>query len=216
MTTALAVNAKEFLKLHHLETTNPGCFLLDNKLPNTYRLLKRPECESDDKWLQLIPYVTITNKGKVLSYRRGKACGESRLTGSFSIGFGGHIDEPPVGCIRSHLVKEAARELEEELSLDSSLTIPELSKALESARVVFENVTEVGKVHVGLSLIIELDIKETTDEINTITELKWLPIETVQEVRESGKFERWSELVSFRLHYVPKPKPFNMQTIPCR
>lgn len=216
MSTALALNAKEFLKLHNLEKSIPGCYLLENKLPNSFRLLNRPECETDTEWLQLIPYITITNGNKVLSYKRGNSCGESRLTSKYSIGFGGHIDTVPTKGIKSHIVEEAARELEEELSLPAEFTIAKLEEALENARVIFENVSEVGKVHVGLSLIVDLDFKESTTEIDTITKLKWLDIDPITQIRENGRFETWSELVSFRLKYEPKPEPVNKQTIPCR
>src|ERR1700728_3318445 len=55
--------------------------------------LNRSDAEQDKRYKQLIPYVLLICNDKILRYRRGKAGGEKRLHGLYSVGIGGHISE---------------------------------------------------------------------------------------------------------------------------
>src|SRR5271169_6850610 len=59
--------------------------------------LNRADAENDKRYKQLIPYVLLIRKGKILRYRRGKGGQETRLHGLFSVGVGGHISDEDHG-----------------------------------------------------------------------------------------------------------------------
>src|SRR5438067_9190960 len=63
--------------------------------------LNRSEAELDKRYKQLIPYVLLICGDKILRYRRGKAGGETRLHGLYSVGIGGHISEEDHGLFTS-------------------------------------------------------------------------------------------------------------------
>jgi len=56
----------------------------------------RPYLETDDNWLQPIPYLVVKRVvdgvDQFLIYRRGAQCNEERLRGTLAVGIGGHID----------------------------------------------------------------------------------------------------------------------------
>src|SRR5580704_1879113 len=76
--------------------------------------LNRSEAEQDRRYKQLIPYVLILCKGKILRYRRGKGGQETRLHGLYSVGVGGHISEEDSGLFSTGIGYHEAmqRELE--------------------------------------------------------------------------------------------------------
>src|ERR1700747_1930264 len=55
--------------------------------------LPRSQAENDPTQKQIIPYVILAFKEKVLYYVRGKKAGEKRLVAKGSIGIGGHMNE---------------------------------------------------------------------------------------------------------------------------
>src|ERR1043166_7107824 len=59
--------------------------------------LNRSDAEHDKRYKQLIPYVLLIYKGKILRYRRGRGGQETRLHGLYSVGVGGHISEEDHG-----------------------------------------------------------------------------------------------------------------------
>lgn len=81
-------------------------------------MMSRDICETDENYLQLIPYIAVVNeRGEYFSYERGSAGNEARLHAKRSIGLGGHIDHPVTTTIEDLIATEAARELEEEVGL---------------------------------------------------------------------------------------------------
>lgn len=113
---------------------------------------KEDDVEFSREWIQLIPYITVVlNSGKeklddatetkVIAYRRcGNMAGEDRLTGTWSFGFGGHMnpcdfsfrskfhnEEPSsqkmseITLLENAIYMNVVRELYEELQLDPSL-----------------------------------------------------------------------------------------------
>src|SRR5436309_12861160 len=59
--------------------------------------LNRSEAEHDKRYKQLIPYVLLICKDRILRYLRGKGGQETRLHGLYSVGVGGHISEEDHG-----------------------------------------------------------------------------------------------------------------------
>lgn len=65
--------------------------------PSQILYLNRSDAEQDRRFKQLIPYVLILCRDRILRYRRGKGGQEIRLHGLFSVGIGGHISEEDHG-----------------------------------------------------------------------------------------------------------------------
>ena len=84
--------------------------------------LNRSEAEQDRGHKQLIPYVLILCRGKILRYQRGKGGGETRLHGLFSVGVGGHISEEDSSLFSTGIGYHEAmwRELMEEVAIDET------------------------------------------------------------------------------------------------
>jgi len=155
------------------------------------RFMPRAQAESDSTFKQLIPYVVMTHGGKVLSYVRGKRAGEKRLLGLRSIGIGGHVN--PVDDAMPLFSDDFAdtyfaavkREVAEEVSVETGY----------KDRVVAllnDDSTEVGKVHLGIVHLWNLDGPNVSKREQMITQMTFMTPEELQEVRES--METWSSL----------------------
>lgn len=147
---------------------------------------------------QILAYCLIHCEGKILTYSRNKGA-ETRLHGSRSIGFGGHVDiadyseqsDEYVGYLGA-LIKACERELQEELDL--LLTIPENS----FTHLIVDQTNPVGAVHVGLPLHIHLPHPdEVTVDPNEISDPVWL---TVEELKANvQEYENWSQILISQL-----------------
>jgi predicted NUDIX family phosphoesterase len=118
--------------------------------------------ETDESFLQLIPYIMVTcESGNVLAYVRTNQTGEGRLAAKVSVGWGGHISvgdiitrmEGIVIDLQATVERSAERELIEEL------TFPELGEdadydlGFEITRtlgLIYDDSNEVGRVHLGV------------------------------------------------------------------
>src|SRR5437762_6930484 len=82
--------------------------------------LNRSEAEQDRRYKQLIPYVLLICKDKILRYRRGKGGQETRLHGFYSVGIGGHIADEDHGLFSAGVGYEEGmrRELMEEVAVE--------------------------------------------------------------------------------------------------
>lgn len=169
------------------------------------KLLNRPDCETDLTHLQLIPYITLFDKNtqKIFIYQRGKASGESRLTGKCSIGLGGHVEvEPVTGAeLQLALAEEAARELQEEVGItDVELFTQRFLKKLrgDDFGLIHHNGTDVDKVHLGISMLIGVDPSDlNAHEENVITRSRWMSFEEIQEAAANNEIEieHWTRMV---------------------
>ena len=72
---------------------------------------ERDLVEEDASLKQIIPYVAMFKDDKILTYERSRAGVESRLYNQWSLGVGGHIDEP------DDLFQATLREIEEEIGV---------------------------------------------------------------------------------------------------
>src|SRR5229473_567128 len=82
--------------------------------------LNRSEAEHDKRYKQLIPYVLLVCRGKILRYRRGRGGQEKRLHDLYSVGVGGHISEEDHGLFSKNIGYQDAmwRELMEEVAVE--------------------------------------------------------------------------------------------------
>ena len=79
--------------------------------------LERPTAEKDPMFKQIIPYVLIEHRGRILAYQRTAKGNESRLHNKYSIGFGGHINDTDLQPQSNILYTGMLRELNEEVYL---------------------------------------------------------------------------------------------------
>src|SRR5438309_2547864 len=106
--------------------------------------LNRSDAEHDKRYKQLIPYVLIIGKGRVLRYRRGRGGQETRLHGLYSVGIGGHISEEDSGLFSKGpgYHEGMRRELMEEVAIEEMKEV--------AVAVINDDSTEVGLVHFGV------------------------------------------------------------------
>jgi predicted NUDIX family phosphoesterase len=131
------------------------------------RFVDRPTAERTPAWKQWIPYCVVRcrpagteSESGVFCVRRTRGQSEARLHGLWSIGLGGHIEPVDVaGATGAESFFGAAlrRELEEELSIDTRLTIQPKFLGLLN-----DDGTEVGQVHAGLVYAWDVELPAAT------------------------------------------------------
>lgn len=150
--------------------------------------IPRPKAETDPAYKQIIPYVLIAFEKTVLHYVRGKKAGEQRLVAKGSIGIGGHMNETDESLFAMDEQAYRAgveREVNEEINIDS----------LFEDRVVAllnDDLTEVGRVHLGIVHIFKLKEPKVQKREAMITGLTFLTREELVARRES--LESWSQI----------------------
>jgi predicted NUDIX family phosphoesterase len=129
--------------------------------PTAIWLGPRSLLEKNEEYRQLVSYVVMRHREKVLVYRRTVKGGESRLHGLASLGVGGHWN---VGDVISHdgridamqsLRHACARELAEEIASAN----PE---SIRMVGVIKENGNAVSRVHLGVVIECWLPNTEVT------------------------------------------------------
>jgi predicted NUDIX family phosphoesterase len=151
----------------------------------------RSEMEQDPSYKQLIPHVIFrhTNAaGQVtlFQYTRGQGQGEARLRAKRSIGIGGHISSDDAAVVGSQPDEEGLRrELAEELSIGSACR--------ESCvGLINDDETEVGKVHLGVVHIFDIDEPAIEPRETDICDGGFRPVGELLAARE--QFESWSRI----------------------
>lgn len=153
--------------------------------PEQMSFRRRSEVEEDPSFKQLIPYVILKHGDSVFQYSRGKGQGEARLHAKRSVGIGGHISaEDAEGGV--HVYDEGMRrELEEEVVIES----PYRERCVG---LINDDLTEVGKVHLGVVHIFELEspaVRPREYDIQTAG------FQSLTEIRQNlASFETWSQI----------------------
>lgn len=143
----------------------------------------RWEVENDPSYKQPIVYAVLTCGLDVFVTHR--LAGDSRLTGKYSVGTGGHM--VPGESITATLF----RELEEEVGVtpDSMMTISREGYILDESSLV-------NSVHLGIVYLIEVNgvdavqVKETEKLTG-----EWMTPNELAKLYRDGKLESWSEYV---------------------
>jgi predicted NUDIX family phosphoesterase len=157
----------------------------------------RPRCitETDPKFKQLIPYMVFSYRNQsgqlqLFQYIRGKGMGESRLHSKRSIGVGGHVSTVDLENVNGDFYREGMkRELQEEVVLDSLYR--------ESCiGLINDDSTEVGKVHLGIVHLFELNQPNLRSNEPDLLESGFVPLEELQRdvKRNVSDFESWSSI----------------------
>lgn len=150
--------------------------------------LPRSAAETDPSHKQIIPYALLTHGGRVLHYVRGKKAGEQRLAAKGSIGIGGHLndgDENLFSFDEAAYMAGVQREVNEELNVACAYR--------NTARALLnDDSNEVGRVHLGVVHVFELETAQVAKRESMITQLEFL---TPAELRaRRDQLETWSQI----------------------
>ncbi|MEX2579419.1 MAG: hypothetical protein WD342_10205 [Verrucomicrobiales bacterium] len=168
-----------------LEPENYLPSLLD---PANNHFLSRDEAEEDPSHKQLIPYAVFRHDDRFLHYVRGGGSGEKRLAAKGSLGVGGHIND--VDHAASSLDKDTytigvEREIDEELNIDGSYRQKIIG-------LINDDSNDVGKVHLGVVHLFDLETDRVTAGEDNIVDLEFLSLDELAARRE--RLETWSQI----------------------
>lgn len=144
----------------------------------------RPQMEEDPSFKQLIPYCIFKSGDQVFSYKRGNDQGEARLHAKRSVGVGGHVSTLDIDGEGSPYEEGMKREIEEEVFLDSAWT-------QTCAGLINDDESDVGKVHLGIVHVFELESAKVTPREKSMIEAGFSSPE--QLVANLDEFETWSQ-----------------------
>ena len=146
--------------------------------------LNRSEAEQDKRYKQLIPYVLILCRDKILRYRRGRGGQETRLHGLYSVGIGGHIAEEDNSLFSSGIGYHDGmmRELKEEAD------IADVKEAMVA--VINDDSTEVGYVHFGVVHVMRVANEDVAGRRSGILNPEFIPV--TEALKDLSSYESWS------------------------
>jgi predicted NUDIX family phosphoesterase len=139
----------------------------------------------------LIPYVILqhvdsSGRRRVFQYTRGKGQGEGRLHSKRSVGIGGHISEADVSDQAIHPYHDGLRrELDEEVAIYS----PYRERCVG---LINDDETEVGRVHLGVVHLFELERPAVEPRETDILESGFHDVEEL--LADLTRFESWSQI----------------------
>ena len=147
-----------------------------------YEFMPRTEAEQRPDHKQIIPYVILTQNGKVFVTARLNKGGEARLHGKLSIGIGGHIN--PTDDTDDLLMSGLWREIDEEVGIETH-------GELKSRGFINDDTNSVGSVHLGACFTLEVEGEVTVRETEKL-EGFWM---TVSELSERlDRAETWTRI----------------------
>ena len=153
----------------------------------------RGPAETNPDLKQIIPYVVLVHGGRVLHYVRGKKAGEQRLVDKGSIGIGGHMNDHDEGLFtfdRAAYDAAVQREVGEELRLGARSTNHVVA-------LLNDDATDVGRVHLGVVHVFQLESEDVQKGEAMITGLQFLDREQLLARRDA--LETWSQFCADHL-----------------
>lgn len=163
---------------------------------------ERGPAEDNPAMKQLIVYTVVRHMDKVLGYTRGKVGQEPRLHAKQSIGVGGHInpEDWDVNLPGAEIFHGAVRrELEEEAGIT-----PAHIATLQFIGFVNEDATDVGKVHLGLVFMVELNHIEGLAFEEAFLNPRWMD---EADLANNLELELWSASVRDVLTHAGSSEP---------
>lgn len=145
----------------------------------------RDEVEDDPSYKQLIPYCVFRHDGRIFNYTRGTEQGEGRLHSKRSIGVGGHISSEDQNQTGTPYEEGMQREIDEEIHLETAYT-------QRCAGLINDDLTEVGKVHLGIVHIFDLDEPKVRPREKSMIQTGFASSEEL--ARDRDQFESWSQI----------------------
>lgn len=166
---------------HGINPTNTAAII--STITQNQEYLPRYLAEKDDSYKQIIPYMIFNFENKYFVMQRKSTASEQRLANKLSLGIGGHMQESDMAG--KTIFDWAAREFEEEVSYTGTLKITTVG-------ILNDDSNEVGKVHLGLVLLLEGD----NDKISIKDEHKNGFLYTKEECLEKiHSMESWSQII---------------------
>lgn len=156
--------------------------------PAAYFAVRDDELENDESKLQIIPYIMIHDGFRVLSAKRTKKGGETRLRFRRSLGIGGHMEYADVW--QNSFKRGAIREIQEETGI-----VANEIRSLEPVGHILLDINPVSRVHIGAAFTAKVlpGILEATVESNDGTgELELVAMEPNDVLNELHEYEEWS------------------------
>lgn len=153
--------------------------------PSHTRYMPRDKAEQDPSFKQLIPYCIFRCGDGIFCYTRGTAQGEARLHAKRSIGVGGHISTVDRDQSDEPYLAGMERELEEEVEIETSYSE-------ELVGLINDDETEVGKVHLGIVHIFDVDEPQVRPREKSMIGAGFVPLADL--VRDRDQFETWSQI----------------------
>ncbi|WP_437228707.1 phosphoesterase [Planctomicrobium sp. SH661] len=183
----LVVPTLLFHELGHFQgfTTDTQRYLDTLLDPSYVSYRPRHEVEQDPSFKQLIPYCIFRHDGKVFYYSRGKEQGESRLHSKRSLGIGGHISAEDQFSGSSVYKVAMEREIQEEVVLESGFTE-------KCVALINDDLTDVGKVHLGIVHIFDLEAPKVLPREKSIMNTGFE--KPSQLAKDRDQFETWSQI----------------------
>lgn len=190
----LVVPTSEFHKLGHFQgiSTEVDRYVKNLLVPANISYRPRDEMEQDPSFKQLIPYIIFRHRDgdgtvSLFRYRRGKGNGEARLRSKVSIGIGGHISNEDTGADGNSdpYAEGMRRELSEEVIIETPYTDT-------CAGMINDDETEVGKVHLGVVHIFDVESKDVRPREKEIAEAGFVELSQLQSQIE--EMESWSQI----------------------
>jgi len=146
------------------------------------KFIPRYDAELNFEHRQIIPYCLVRCGGNYFITRRLE--GDSRLTGKYSLGIGGHLER--LDNSNNYITSGMLRELDEEIDIQSSI------KSIDLIGMICSNNTEVDSVHLGLVYVVEVaGFSVKVKETETLTG-DWISTEALLEF--DGELESWSKI----------------------
>ncbi|MFH2060011.1 MAG: phosphoesterase [Pseudomonadota bacterium] len=153
-----------------------------------YAFIDRPKAEKDPSHKQIIPYILLQTRNFEMTAVYNRQGSEKRLHDLYSIGIGGHIN--PIDMERKNLSFEQVvlagmeRELSEELSKRPNNDQPVFMG------VISEEITDVGKVHLGAVFRILTDTPDCYIPGEELYDFSWKKTDDLEQLN----MELWSTL----------------------
>jgi predicted NUDIX family phosphoesterase len=165
--------------------------IIVSNIANTFSVMRRGDAEENPEFKQPIPYCVIKRGNEVYVYERLQGGGETRLHNQLSLGVGGHMNKFETDDFYEQLSVNLERELDEELLIDGKRL------SLDTIGLINDDENEVGKVHIGLLVIAELE-KNATVSVRETDQLKgeWISIENLPYADTYERLESWSKFVT--------------------
>jgi predicted NUDIX family phosphoesterase len=194
MECVLVIPTPVFLALGHFQGFRGEAdhYLAELLKPEHISYRPRSEMEVDPSFKQLIPYCIFCHRdagGRVtlFQYRRGQGQGEGRLHAKRSIGVGGHIsaDDGATHPSADPYQEGLRRELAEEVSIETSYRQRRVG-------IINDDQTEVGRVHLGIVHLFEVDEPAVFPREADLLEAGFCPLDEL--LAQQDAFETWSQI----------------------
>ncbi len=187
----LVVPTELFHQLGYFEgfTANVGGYLEELLSPEHTSYRPRSEMEEDPGYKQLIPYVIFryadeSGRASLFRYTRGTGQGEQRLHSKHSVGIGGHISSDDADEINPY-DEGMRRELVEEVFIETKYNE-------QCVGLINDDQTEVGKVHLGVVHIFDVESPEVRPRESEIEDARFVPVDEL--LSDLDGFESWSQI----------------------